>query len=49
MQDDRIQAFLGGRPCAGEGKEKAYQSRAEGILATCDMLDEFLKSPEEDV
>jgi DNA-binding transcriptional ArsR family regulator len=31
----------------GDGKEKAYQSRAEGILATCGMLDEFLNSPED--
>jgi DNA-binding transcriptional ArsR family regulator len=32
----------------GEGKEKAYQSRAEGILATCDLLDDFLKTPDEE-
>jgi DNA-binding transcriptional ArsR family regulator len=30
----------------GEGKEKAYQSRQEGILATCDMLSEFLENSE---
>jgi DNA-binding transcriptional ArsR family regulator len=26
----------------GEGKEKAYQIRSEGVMATCDLLGEFL-------
>ncbi len=30
----------------GEGKEKAYQSRSEGVMATCDLLGEFLNATE---
>ncbi len=29
-----------------ESKEKAYQSRVEGVMSVCDMLNEFLRSPD---
>jgi DNA-binding transcriptional ArsR family regulator len=32
----------------GEGKEKAYQSRSEGVVATCDLLAEFLNDTNEE-
>ena len=32
----------------GEGKEKAYQSRSEGVMATCDLLAEFLNDADSD-
>lgn len=31
-----------------DSKEKMYQSRAEGIMAVCGILDEFMSSPEGD-
>jgi DNA-binding transcriptional ArsR family regulator len=31
----------------GEGKEKAYQSRAEGVMSVCGMLDDFMSMPDE--